>query len=749
MTGVDGSTSGLSVLHQRLETHFLALRNDRDRELGAGVPVFALEHGLEETELALLRPTVREAVKRRHLPSTATLPFVVYAAEVGYEYCGDEYWQTFGAQTPGWAALDSRGFIRTIFQQFAAKFGGARPSGRWADHFTIICWPITHAVLPTDLQQQLVQLIFEYRRALTADLLADPSALGVRLSARSGRYSARFQYFAQNTELLGQVAAALLAPENEESPYLLSSTLERIVQSLSVHRQARMWLRDTKSSANQVRTRGFRPPQREQSTGTAAGDRSRLPRATDPWIVLKLVEGGWEARLCLPDLSELEERLPNLHENLGRLRVQLAGTSGAPLARRRLLVPGLPVAIQEWPDPRTPLLQFEDDGRLESANRLLADQCVMSPGPAWLFRVREPGYATEVRGKFVRPGHSYVLITRAALPIESRPQWITPTSSVTAGVTAYEVNPPAVLGDEAIAGLHTLGIGVVADVEVRPAGMVPGGWDGEGAAEWLASEDVILCIRSSRTVGKCALTIDGDVTFLDWPQSDKEIFVALSGLALGEHDVQVALLPEEVDTVVASGSLVIGMRAPHARPSTGTLREGLMLLTSPVAPTLSEVWDGRATVDVLGPVGASASVTAALERAKRIALANTGFKVDLPVDSTSWFRVAAKEIRGSRTLQASYDNAEALVLTISHSTLGTAQLRCEREFAPLRWVVGQDRDGPNARLVNNVDGRALKSRAMTSPHRQVQFPSLAAMMMYCAGLLEDCFARRSTTLEHL
>ena len=40
--------------------------------------------------------------------------------------------------------------------------------------------------------------------ALTANLLADPSVLGARLAARSGHYSARFQYFASKaTGVLG------------------------------------------------------------------------------------------------------------------------------------------------------------------------------------------------------------------------------------------------------------------------------------------------------------------------------------------------------------------------------------------------------------------------------------------------------------------------------------------------------------------------------------------------------------------
>jgi hypothetical protein len=81
-------------------------------------------------------------------------------------------------------------------------------------------------------------MLFDYRSALTSDLLADPAALGVRLATRTWPFSSRFQNFAQNTRLLGQVAAALLLGGDEESPYLLNSTRDRIVETLSATRSA-------------------------------------------------------------------------------------------------------------------------------------------------------------------------------------------------------------------------------------------------------------------------------------------------------------------------------------------------------------------------------------------------------------------------------------------------------------------------------------------------------------------------------
>jgi hypothetical protein len=67
LTSARGSTKGLSALHERLEAHFGSLRTRRD-DRGRGAPIFALEHGLSEAELALLTAEVQLAVRRGQLP---------------------------------------------------------------------------------------------------------------------------------------------------------------------------------------------------------------------------------------------------------------------------------------------------------------------------------------------------------------------------------------------------------------------------------------------------------------------------------------------------------------------------------------------------------------------------------------------------------------------------------------------------------------------------------------------------------
>jgi hypothetical protein len=700
VTSPDSSTSPLAVLHQRLEGHFAQLRSQR----GGATPVFALEHGLSEGELALLRDEVSGAARRGVPPRGMWLPFIVYAAEVGYEFCGDEYWHTFEARTPGWSDLGdpARQYMRSRYREFRIRFGGAEPSGPWARHFSIICWPITHAVLPVDLQRHLARLLFEFRRSLTAEMLTDPEDLGRRLAARAWHASTRFQTFAQNTNLLGQVAAALLVGEGEDSPYLLRSTLTRIVDDLSKEREARRWLEDAKFTARSVRTRGFR------SSASSGRDRSPGARresvaSTDPDLFVRDGPDGWALYMELPDLVSLAERLPIISEELARLRPRVEGVTRR-FAQGHLLHAGQQVRVSAWPRRDRPLIQLENGSSV--VNALLADQCIMSTGPRWLFRARTRSFGSEVRGKFVRPGHEYVLLSES--PCEDLPPWASAARSATEGVYTYALSVPSEVNDVDLAAIHQIGVGAVMDVEVRPAGFVPARWDGEGTAEWLEGEDPVIAIRSTRSVGQCIFTLDDVAVLRPWPDDANEIVVRLSDLAAGTHQLRVSLLPNATDVPVAEGGLDVVVRSPHTRPPTGTPREGLMILASPASPTLGEIWDGQAKLQVVGPVDTRALVRITLADRLARPLVTRTLTLGLPAESARWGEVFSQQFRRIEEVHRTYERAESCAITVTAQSLGTVSLRCERAFAPLRWAFGRDREGPYVYLVDNTDGVHVK-----------------------------------------
>jgi hypothetical protein len=695
---------GLSFLHQRLKTHFALLRQSRNK-FAPGTPIFALEHGLSETELAVLSSEVRSAVRRGHLPHESWLPFVVYATEVGYEYSGDEYWQTFEARTPGWVDGGDRHYIRQKFIEFKDRFGGAEPTGPWAAQFSIICWPITQAVLPTDLQVHLARLLFEYRRVYTSELLADPAQLGRRLAAQAWHASSRFRNFAQNTSLLGQVAAALLVGNDGDSRFLLDSTLKRIVADLSQEREAKRWLLDAKSSAARVQIHGFRPTERTSTERSSSGGAVRLPSATDPAFSLTKDGAAWTAYIEIPDLSGLAERLPNVHEEVARLRVLIAGVAGPPLASGQLLYPGKQLRLTEWPRVGSRLIQLENGS--EAVNSLLSDQCVLSPGPLWLFRVGDVGRAVEVRGKFVRPGHDYVLLAENPLPA-GRPSWVAETVCTTSRTHAYTLEVPSALGMVELAALRTIGLAVVTEVDVRPAGFVPALWDGEGSAEWIAGENPIVAVSSSRKISRSFFTLDGEPLAVPWPTSEDEIFVRLAHLGVGTHVLHVALFPEKVDQPAAQGALDLIIRPPLTTPTIGSFREGLMVLATPVNPTLGELWDGKATLEVRGPRGVQASLELSLADRSNKVLARRRLVANLPIESTQWQSLLTAEFRKVPQIQRMYEAAESCLITVSHPNLGAVSLRSDREFAPLRCAVASDRDGPFVRLVDNTDADEIQ-----------------------------------------
>lgn len=687
------TTDLLQYLHELLARHFSELREAR-ASLEPISPVFALEHDLPVDDLALLQGAVREAIKSYHITRfhRSWLPFVVYAAEMGYGYEGDEYWTTFSSLTPRWTSQE-RSTLRGWFLRFSDQFGGARPTGAWANHFTIISWPITHAVLPTYLQRHLAQLLFEFSGALTSDLLDDPEELGLRLARRASNCPERFRIFCQNTTLVGQVAIALLSGDNEPTPYLSPSTLARIVDSLSKESQARHWLKSARTSARRVR--GFRAGERAPVAATSS---KSLPRPTDPRLFLRYHE-AWNAFAELPDLSGLGATKQDIYTQLRTSRATVDG-GARPIPPSGLLYPGQEVRLARWPSPGKPFLHLDRGDA--AVNGILGMQCAISKGPWWLFRRQGPGLALEVKGKFVRPGHRYVLVGGETLDPPAV-QWCTETPIGTEGVKAYDCEVPGELSQSEEAALLTAGLSVTSHVGIRPVGIVASAWDGEGVVEWLAGEPALIGIRSDLVPNRARVVIAGSVYFLEWTPGEVELLFTLEGLSVGTHELDVTLLGSS-DRQLASGTLVITIRDPQIRPEGAAMGEGVRILATPNRPTMAELWGEQAVITIDGPVGTEADLRVSLFDERSESLAELGRSVRLPLAEADW-RQLAKSVRKDRRFTDVYDSAESCVVSVARDGVGFATLTCERGFQPLRWRFARTHDGRVlATLIDRTDG---------------------------------------------
>ena len=196
----------------RVERHFQDLSVERAE---FGLDVFAIEHGLVDEEIEEIAEGLRLQLKRGDRLSGHWLLWVIYSTEHGYQYRGDEYWPSFESQTPSWDGRHRKHLLRW-FSKFLRTYNGVVPSGRWANHFSIISRPITHAILPKYLQFQFAKELFHQRRSLGILMSLDPADVGRRFAGKAYHSSSRFQDFLQQEELTGRIVLGLLGEWPEE-----------------------------------------------------------------------------------------------------------------------------------------------------------------------------------------------------------------------------------------------------------------------------------------------------------------------------------------------------------------------------------------------------------------------------------------------------------------------------------------------------------------------------------------------------
>jgi hypothetical protein len=690
-------SSSLLAWQERLEHHFLALRKQRSDALGDR-PIFALEHDLTESEISDLSSIVRQSMAGRAPSDRHWLVWTVYATELGYQYEGVEYWPSFEENTPGWAQGGDREWLRDCFWKFAKTYGGARPSGPWAKHFSIICWPITHAILSEDLQRQLAEILYQIRYLFRKELFDSPELLGNEISARSWTTSRRFQMVAEEPLLLGQIAAALLIGEKDRAQSLVTpDTLLRIAKNLNKERREREWLKDARSAAKAKLT-GVSIPSARLPLNSGPGLRQELRNlGIEPRVYLRpTLEDSWNVVLEMPDLAPLLSKFPELNETLNGTSV-VTGSNGRPLARGRLLHYGpQSVILKRWPDPSEVLLRFENQS--PELEYILSAECMLRPSSNWLFKVFSDGTAREIRGGTIRSGSRYILLSRDEIPPHADARSATVQCE---GISATYLDIDPVFSLDGLKYFESLGLAPAKQVDVRPAGLPPVLWDGEGYAEWLSTDQPCICVSSDHRVDAITLNLEGSAPArLDLipEQPGESIFVEIPQLPTGNHVLHV--LVGSAGQILL-GQLEVAIRDPRPWKPGLTEQNALLVIADPPNFSLEQVWEARATVQVQGP--ASRQVRCEVALTTDVHGSAQTFRKQLPpfllpLTPEAWESYFDTNVRSDDIVQNTYDAADSCEIKFAAEELGQFTVHCRREFAPLRWLVKWENHGYVLRL---------------------------------------------------
>lgn len=693
-------SANLDALQKRLERHFEQLSAARRER---AFPVFVLEHGLcvdELSELAkLLKVKLAEPVP--YYLSMHWLVWVVFATEQGYDYDGDEYWHTFAQRMPHWDH-GWRSSIRSWFGRFHDRYGGLRPVGPWANNFSIIAWPITHALLPKDLQAQVAHTLYSLRYNLVAHLDKPVGDLGRYVARMTYDVSSRYKNFLEQEQVVGSIVLALLGHRTQDgSTAILPSTLDRIVRDLEGARSARQWLHDTRKAVESARMTGVTRRVGEGAYVQRGACPTERKPAIRPTLLLRRAETeAWTPILEIPCFREVADLTPELGGFLRATRCEVTGSPGW-RPPGWLLTGTQRRVLEAWPAAGKPVLTFQKTNA--ALDHLLVSEGRISAGPTWLFRIGSDGQAREVLARLIRPGQSYVLVTRGNPPVLSI---ATATTIHCRGVTAVRFEVPAKLSEPLINEFKRADLSIAETIRVWPVGLAARGWDGEGATEWLVNESPCFAIEHDYPVAQYELRLGvGASVKVSAKPPGEPIFVRLPPLPAGNHvlSVSVARTTAEAASRPVEGTISLTVRPPNPWTSGTIGHTGLIVSCDPPSPTLDDFWEGLTQLQVMGPTGRQIVVCLELldGAGHRLGLEQVS-QLTLPMGTDSW-RNTFSAFAKTEKQPWSYLSASSGRIVIDGEDLGVVHIPLQRDVAPVRWVWHETNRSMQLRLVDDHD----------------------------------------------
>ncbi|WP_428098788.1 hypothetical protein [Candidatus Rariloculus sp.] len=694
----------LDEWQDRLERHFETLAGSRS---DSSLNIFALEHGLDVPAITDISLQLRSRSKIRVHLSPHWLLWVIYATEHGYQYEGDEYWPSFEQQTPRWDG-NRRYQLARWFKKFQRTYNGVVPTGRWADHFSIISRPITHAILPKYLQVQFARTLYYQRQRLIGLTALKAGDIGRRLAGNAVHASTRFQEFLQQEELTGRIVLALLGEQSVGgSEPIYPSTLQRIVEDLEKVRNAREWLGEARRYV------------KDRFTGIATGlpgtratqfsGEPSVPAAPQfdvrPKLYLSHRGGGkWIVWTEVPSFREICSLSANIRSFLRGTRCRLNGADDFKPSGW-LLFGNRKGALKRWPNPKEPMIRFErSEARLEN---ILQFECRIHAGPIWLYRIGHDGTAREIVGGIVRPGGRYIIVMSGE---QSQLRFGMQMLEVDcAGIRAYRLDVPADVSADFTEWLAEFKLQVARTVRVWPAGLPGRGWNGEGRSEWLTTETPFFGMAHDHPVDGYVLRLDGENKIdIDAGEAGDPVFVRLPRLSAGKHILTVkarrgAGLDRFVSTPTAEGYVELWVREPEPWIPGVALHCGLIANLDPHDADLESIWRNKVNLSVMGPASRSVAVRVRLmdRKGDDLLCERIGDRIELPLRPEFWRKKFAQFLKQERNTWI-YLAAASGELEISGEELGRVSFRFEHDVPPLRWVLHRSKDNIVARLVDDT-----------------------------------------------
>lgn len=699
-----------STWQLRLQNHFTALSA---RKRNAGQSIFAIEHALGPEEVKELSALVRAELDLHGLRSEHWLLWVVYAAECGYRFNGLQFWEDFNEQTPHWYLKGDRQKIREWFRKFQSDFSGIEPQGRWSSHFSIISWPITHAILPRDLQRRLAHALYEAQYELRRIAGCSYVEIGRALRRKVNTGSQRFLLFLEQEALVGQIVTSLLESTEEAGDGIEKRVLTRISQDLNAMQDAQHWIsqaqRTWRSRAPQFRV--INTTDRSAINLTFADSDKSLPSKTitlRPVIEAQnLAANSWRFELTVPSFDKVAALDPHFRDFLGSTRVSIPCAATPMLPGGWLLVGIRKRILKSWPTSGEGLLRFEAPPPFDG---LVNWSLALPSENVWVFKFQSDGTGRLLYSNELRPDCSYLIVSTSELDLSELG-----IKCECIGVSVWEIHLPMVVTPEACAQLESVGLQCARRLTVSAVGMPPLQWSSDCGGEWLSSCRPMLSIARDHQFEGYMLRLDESAIVEVSAKSACPALVELPFLSPGEHELQIQTFSttnagtDLVKRIHAAIHLPILIRDPKPWVPGEINYPGMFVASAPLNPSIEDFLAGSIDIEVLGSNDVHVIVAIILKDSSgQQLLKQIVIKHNLPISHEVWKKGYRAFLQESAENEQYYA-ANTAYLEISSVEYGIYKVILERLFSPIRWSLGNDNGVTSMRLVEHGVGETVQA----------------------------------------
>lgn len=687
--------------HKELYNHFKLLESKRHKD----IPIFAIEHELDLQQLESLKQDIEEILKTGIFYNEGLyMPWVVYATERGYEYSGDEYWQTFNEKTSNW--IDSnhnRNFIKNCFLRFEQDFRTVKPTGDWATHFNIISRPIINSILPKDIQFSLLKVLFDIRFSITKVHLEDIILLGKKIQDNSWSSTSRFQTFAQNAALLGQFTKALLDSTSNVNDLLISEkTFSRIEEDLSHEEKDKIFLNKIRERIIPLKFEGIRTKPytgRRESIEDFYRGSNKILSAKPSLYLSPCEDNSWNIILHIPVMTFILQWSEKFVKILNEGRVKItSSTRSNPFPARNLLYRDNEFTLLKWPTAVNPLIEFTlgNEVKYEISLNNIYDHTELLC------------FYLNAQNKGIYVSHTMLESDKFYIFIYTNPEideFLKNCEEIKlncAGIKARIVETNKVQNSQ----LKELGFNILRNITLKPIAYPATNNDYIGVYEYSSQENPTFLITSNSRINKLKLELWDDnilnsIELVDINPKEKRV-LQMSSLKIGNYSLKIEAEIFNEDTILHTNGL-IEIYVRDENNSSVRVQTPLQLYISPSSPSLEDFWEMKYKIKILGPIhfDITPEVTL-LDNAKKILYHNKFNKIPLPVETKNWNNFFLNFKKNNKNIGQNYEDSYSTVLTFSEKNLGYVSHSFERRFMPLRWIIRQNKDKYKLKLISGA-----------------------------------------------